>query len=327
MTVAEVLPLFAEHLQSVRENPNGSDHANVRALLECDQNALVSTVFQPNGSPFVDRQVITDMWEDRANVTPDSDGSAVLRLIDGLDCGGLRIASKVGNDWVTDQTLKQAVLLSFRLRDNEIIDGNGYETMLEQCFYDKVALKFAGWTAADFKKAGIRVVPGAVARRGSYIGKNLVLMANSFVNIGANIGDGTMIDTGARAGSCAQIGKNVHLGAGSGIGGVLEPLQANPTIVEDDVFIGAMCEVAEGVIIRQGSVLAMGCFITKSTPIVNRSTGEVTNGEIPPYSVVIPGSMPMDSKMPGLQKACVLIVKTVDAQTRSKTGVNDLLRD
>ncbi|MDN3646336.1 2,3,4,5-tetrahydropyridine-2,6-dicarboxylate N-succinyltransferase [Pontixanthobacter aestiaquae] len=266
-------------------------------------------------------------WEDRANVTPDSsevrtDVDAALAM---LDSGKGRVAEPDGNGgWTVNQWLKKAVLLSFRLNDNVVMDGGSAGAPA----YDKVPSKFAGWDDARFRDAGFRVVPGAIARRGSHIGKNVVLMP-SFVNIGAYVDDGTMIDTWASVGSCAQVGKNCHISAGTGIGGVLEPMQANPTIIGDNCFIGARSEIVEGVIVGEGCVVAMGVFITQSTKIVNRETGEIITGHIPPYSVVVPGALPgkpLPDGTPGPSLACAVIVKTVDAQTRSKTGINDLLR-
>lgn len=267
-------------------------------------------------------------WEDRANVTPDS--SEVRANVDAalalLDSGEGRVAEPDGNGgWQVNQWLKKAVLLSFRLNDNVVIDGGSAGTPA----FDKVPSKFAGWDDARFREAGFRVVPGAIARQGSHIGKNVVLMP-SFVNIGAFVDDGTMIDTWASVGSCAQVGKNCHISAGTGIGGVLEPMQANPTIIGDNCFIGARSEVVEGVIVGEGCVLAMGVFITQSTKIVNRATGKIITGHIPPYSVVVPGALPgkpLPDGTPGPSLACAVIVKTVDAQTRSKTGINELLRD
>ena len=266
-------------------------------------------------------------WEDRANVTPQSSDirehvNAALAL---LDSGEGRVAEPDGKGgWTVNQWLKKAVLLSFRLNDNVVMDGGSAGSPA----FDKVPSKFAGWDEARFKDAGFRVVPGAVARQGAYIGRNVVLMP-SFVNIGAYVGEGTMVDTWASIGSCAQIGANCHISAGTGIGGVLEPMQANPTIIGDNCFIGARSEIVEGVIVGEGCVVAMGVFITQSTKIVNRETGEIITGHIPPYSVVVPGALPgkpLPDGSPGPSLACAVIVKTVDAQTRSKTGINELLR-
>lgn len=268
--------------------------------------------------------LINAAWDDRASLSPDTTGEtreAIEAAIMALDSGEMRVASKEGNgDWVVHQWLKKAVLLGFRIHPNAVMTGGPQDGH----FYDKVPSKFEGWTEADFQKAAFRVVPPATVRRGSYIAPNAVLMP-SYVNIGANVGEGTMVDTWATVGSCAQIGKDVHLSGGVGIGGVLEPLQANPTIIEDNCFIGARSEVVEGVIVREGAVLAMGVFISQSTKILNRATGEISYGEVPAYSVVVPGTLP--SKDGSHSLACAVIVKTVDAKTRSKTGVNELLRD
>ncbi len=266
-------------------------------------------------------------WEDRANVTPQSSGirEHVNTALALLDSGEGRVAEPDGKGgWIVNQWLKKAVLLSFRLNDNVVMDGGSAGSPA----FDKVPSKFAGWDEARFKDAGFRVVPGAVARQGAYIGRNVVLMP-SFVNIGAYVGEGTMVDTWASIGSCAQIGANCHISAGTGIGGVLEPMQANPTIIGDNCFIGARSEIVEGVIVGEGCVVAMGVFITQSTKIVNRETGEIITGHIPPYSVVVPGALPgkpLPDGSPGPSLACAVIVKTVDAQTRSKTGINELLR-
>ena len=268
--------------------------------------------------------LINAAWEDRASLSPQTTGEtreAIEAAIMALDSGELRVASKSDNgDWVVHQWLKKAVLLGFRIHPNQMMTGGPQDGN----FFDKVPSKFEGWTEADFQKAAFRVVPPAAVRRGSYIAPNAVLMP-SYVNIGANVGEGTMVDTWATVGSCAQIGKEVHLSGGVGIGGVLEPLQANPTIIEDNCFIGARSEVVEGVIVREGAVLAMGVFISQSTKIYNRATGDISYGEVPAYSVVVPGTLP--SKDGSHSLACAVIVKTVDAKTRSKTGVNELLRD
>ena len=268
-------------------------------------------------------QAIEAAWGDRASVTPDSRDvrDAVERALAMLDSGEARVAQPDGNGgWQVNQWLKKAVLLSFRLNDNRVMEGGsaGHPA------FDKVPSKFAGWDDARFREAGFRVVPGAVAREGAYIAPGCVLMP-SFVNIGAYVGKGTMVDTFASIGSCAQIGENCHISAGAGIGGVLEPMQANPTIIGDNCFIGARSEIVEGVIVGEGSVVAMGVFITQSTKIVERASGKVTRGEIPPFSVVVPGTLPDPNGGPSL--ACAVIVKTVDAQTREKTGINELLRD
>jgi 2,3,4,5-tetrahydropyridine-2,6-dicarboxylate N-succinyltransferase len=265
---------------------------------------------------------INAAWEARDTLSPNSKGEAVDAIgatLEALDKGTLRVAEKRGNDWQVNQWAKKAVLLSFRLNDMAEISGsNGGSS-----WWDKVPSKWQGWTAAGWRTAGFRAVPGSIVRRSAFIGKNVVLMP-SFVNVGAYVDEGSMVDGWATVGSCAQIGKNVHLSGGVGIGGVLEPMQAGPTIIEDNCFIGARSEVVEGCIIREGSVLGMGVFIGKSTKIVDRETGEVMYGEVPPYSVVVAGSMPSKG---GINLYCAVIVKKVDAQTRSKTGINELLRD
>jgi 2,3,4,5-tetrahydropyridine-2-carboxylate N-succinyltransferase len=267
-------------------------------------------------------------WEDRANITPGSlDVAAVVDEVLGmLDSGAVRVAEPDGNGgWQVNQWLKKAVLLSFRLNDNAVVDGGAASAPA----YDKVPLKFATWGEDEFRAGGFRVVPGAVVRRGAHISKGAVLMP-SFVNIGAYVGENTMIDTWATVGSCAQIGANVHISGGAGIGGVLEPLQAEPVIIGDGAFIGARAEVAEGVRVGEGAVLSMGVYLGASTKIVDRATGEVHMGAVPPYAVVVPGSMPgkpLPDGTPGPSLYCAVIVKTVDAQTRSKTGINELLRD
>ncbi|NRA28886.1 MAG: 2,3,4,5-tetrahydropyridine-2,6-dicarboxylate N-succinyltransferase [Parvularculaceae bacterium] len=264
------------------------------------------------------RSLIDDAF-DNGGDTPEI-REAVAHALAGLDAGTHRVASKEDDgQWLVHQWLKKAVLLSFRFTPNAIIEGGpGNAT-----WFDKVPSKFQGWTEADFAEAGFRAVPPATVRRGAFVGKGAVLMP-SYVNIGAYVGEGTMIDTWASVGSCAQVGANCHISAGTGIGGVLEPLQAEPTIIEDNCFIGARSEVVEGVIVGEGSVIAMGVFITQSTKIVHRESGEVTYGRVPPYSVVVPGSLPDPKGGPSL--ACAVIVKTVDAKTRAKTGINDILR-
>jgi len=267
-------------------------------------------------------------FDARDTVTPASaDVRAIVdQALELLDSGAARVAEPDGQGgWKVNQWLKKAVLLSFRLADNDVMDLGSAGAPA----FDKVPLKFSGWDAARFRAAGIRVVPGAVVRRSAFIAKNVVLMP-SFVNLGAHVGEGTMVDTWATVGSCAQIGKNVHLSGGVGIGGVLEPLQANPVVIEDNCFIGARAEVAEGVIVGEGSVLSMGVYLGASTKIVDRATGEVHVGRVPPYSVVVPGNVPgkpLPDGTPGPSLYCAVIVKTVDAQTRSKTGINELLRD
>jgi len=271
---------------------------------------------------------ISAAWENRAAVTPASREvrEPVEAALELLDTGRARVAEPDGQGgWKINQWLKQAVLLSFRLNDNAVIDGGAAGAPA----YDKVPSKFAGWGENRFRDAGFRVVPGAVARRGSYIAKGVVLMP-SFVNIGAYVDEGTMVDTWATVGSCAQIGKNVHISGGAGIGGVLEPLQAGPVIIGDGAFIGARAEVAEGVRVGEGAVLSMGVYLGASTKIVDRATGEVHRGEVPPFAVVVPGALPgkpLPDGSPGPSLYCAVIVKTVDAQTRSKTGINELLRD
>jgi 2,3,4,5-tetrahydropyridine-2-carboxylate N-succinyltransferase len=269
-------------------------------------------------------RVIDAAWEARDTLSTDIKGEvrdAVEAAISLLDSGEARVATKEADgSWTVHQWLKKAVLLSFRLNANGVISG----TPGGGNWWDKVPSKFEGWGAKEFREAGFRAVPPSAVRRGAFIAKNAVLMP-SYVNIGANVGEGTMIDTWASVGSCAQVGKNCHISAGTGIGGVLEPLQANPTIIEDNCFIGARSEVVEGVIVGEGSVLAMGVFITQSTKIVNRQTGEIIYGKVPPFSVIVPGTLPDPKGGPSL--ACAVIVKTVDAKTREKTAVNELLRD
>jgi 2,3,4,5-tetrahydropyridine-2-carboxylate N-succinyltransferase len=267
--------------------------------------------------------ILDTAWEDRANISMTSASQevrdAVEHVLSQLDSGALRVATREAvGQWTVHQWIKKAVLLSFRLKDNELMKSG------DLGFYDKVPTKFAGLDADAMKATGIRVVPPAVARRGSYLGKGVILMP-SFVNIGAYVDEGTMVDTWAAVGSCAQIGKNVHLSGGVGIGGVLEPMQANPTIIEDNCFIGARSEVVEGVIVEENSVLSMGVYIGQSTPIYNRATDTVSYGRVPSGSVVISGTLPKDGGKYNLYAA--IIVKTVDAQTRAKTSLNDLLRD
>ncbi|WP_027285094.1 2,3,4,5-tetrahydropyridine-2,6-dicarboxylate N-succinyltransferase [Rubritepida flocculans] len=268
---------------------------------------------------------IEALWARRDSLSPATKGAdreAIEAALDLLDRGAARVAEPTPQGWVVNQWLKQAVLLSFRLEDSAPMATAAGA-------YDKVPLKWAGWDAARFKAAGFRAVPGAIARRSAYIAPNVVLMP-SFVNLGAYVGEGTMVDTWATVGSCAQIGRNVHLSGGVGIGGVLEPLQANPVIIEDDCFIGARSEVVEGVIVEKGSVLSMGVFLSATTKIVDRATGEVFMGRVPAYSVVVPGSLPgkpLPDGSPGPSLYCAVIVKRVDAQTRAKTAINELLRD
>ncbi len=277
--------------------------------------------------------LIEHAFEDRGRINPQTTGDvrdAVERALDLLDSGKARVAEKIPgatgpNSWKVNQWLKKAVLVSFRLNDNRIFDGGPDGAT----WWDKVPSKFAGWGENRFREAGFRAVPGCVVRRSAYVARDVVLMP-SFVNLGAYVDSKTMVDTWVTVGSCAQIGRNVHLSGGVGIGGVLEPLQANPTIIEDDCFIGARSEVVEGVIVGEGSVLSMGVFISASTKIVDRATGKIHIGYVPPYSVVVSGSLPgkkMPDGSPGPSLYCAVIVKTVDAQTRAKTGINDLLRD
>ncbi len=271
-------------------------------------------------------KIINDAWEKKDQINKNSDKSiidAINQIIDNLDQGKVRVAEKIKGQWQTHQYVKKAVMLSFRIHEMEVLSGP-YSS-----WYDKAHLikgKTANYKKNDFEKAGFRMVPNSPVRKGSFIGKNVVLMP-CFVNIGAYIDEGTMMDTFSRAGSCAQIGKSCHISAGSGIGGVLEPAQALPTIIEDNVFLGAMSEIVEGVIVGEGSVLSMNLMIGQSTKIVNRKTGEITYGKIPPYSVVVPGSLP-DKKNPSAPSLnCAVIIKQVDEKTRSKTSINDLLRD
>lgn len=274
------------------------------------------------------RSAIEQAWDQRE--TLDAATKASIRgevdwTIAALDSGDLRVAEKRSGEWVVNQWVKKAVVLSFAINDMGLVEGGpGGAT-----WWDKVPSKFAGWTDREFLGAGFRAVPGSIVQRGAFVGRGAVLMP-SFVNIGAHVGAGTMVDTWASVGSCAQVGENCHLSGGVGLGGVLEPLQANPTIIENNCFIGARSEVVEGVIVGEGSVLSMGVFITASTKIVDRATGEIMRGHIPPYSVVVPGTLPgdpMPNGSPGPSLSCAVIVKRVDEQTRSKTSVNELLRD
>ena len=264
------------------------------------------------------QNIIEKAWDSLANLEVTAElKDAVAQTLNQLDQGLIRVAQKVDGAWQVNTWIKKAVLLSFRLNGN--VPQQGYPAP----FFDKVPLKASGWTAEQFANAGFRSVPGSIVRRGAFIAKNVVLMP-SFVNIGAYVDEGTMVDTWATIGSCAQIGKNCHISGGTGIGGVLEPVQANPVIIEDNCFIGARSEVAEGVIVEEGAVISMGVFIGASTKIVDRQTGAVYYGRVPAYSVVVPGSMPSSG---GVNLDCAVIVKTVDAKTRSKTGINELLRD
>ncbi|HET6972362.1 MAG TPA: 2,3,4,5-tetrahydropyridine-2,6-dicarboxylate N-succinyltransferase [Phenylobacterium sp.] len=271
------------------------------------------------------KSVIEAAWEAREGITTATTGQvrdAVHETLERLDAGTVRVAQREADGtWTTNQWAKQAILLYFRLNPNFLTEADAPGP-----YWDKIPLKFTGWDAARFEAAGFRAVPGCVVRKGAFIGRNVV-MTPSFVNIGAYVDEGTMVDTWATVGSCAQIGKNVHISGGAGIGGVLEPLQANPTIVEDNCFIGARAEVAEGVIVREGSVLSMGTFITATTPIIDRRTGETFTGEVPPYSVVVSGNRPNphDPALPSTY--CAVIMKRVDERTRAKTSINELLRD
>jgi 2,3,4,5-tetrahydropyridine-2,6-dicarboxylate N-succinyltransferase len=277
--------------------------------------------------------LIEQAWENRSAINPQTTGDlrdAVEKALDALDGGKARVAEKIfgatgPNSWKVNQWLKKAVLLSFRLNDNQIIVGGPGEAR----WWDKVPSKFAGWGENRFREAGFRAVPGAIVRRSAFIARDVVLMP-SFVNVGAYVDSKTMVDTWVTVGSCAQIGASVHLSGGVGIGGVLEPLQANPTIIEDDCFIGARSEIVEGVIVGQGSVISMGVFIGASTKVVDRATGKVHVGYVPPYSVVVSGSLPgkpLPDGSPGPSLYCAVVVKTVDAQTRAKTAINELLRE
>jgi len=271
-------------------------------------------------------KIINDAWENKGQINQNSDKSiidSINKIIEDLDQGKARVAEKIDGKWITHQHIKKAIMLSFKIHGMETLSGP-YSS-----WHDKAHLlkgKTSGWTTEDFKKAGFRMVPNSPVRKGSYVAKNVVLMP-CFVNTGAYIGSGTMMDTFSRAGSCCQIGKNCHISAGSGVGGVLEPAQALPTIIEDNVFLGAMSEVVEGVIVGEGSVLSMGLYIGQSTKIVNRKTGEIIHGKIPPYSVIVPGSLP-DKKNPSAPSLnCAVIIKQVNEATRAKTAINELLRD
>ncbi|MAJ22268.1 MAG: 2,3,4,5-tetrahydropyridine-2,6-dicarboxylate N-succinyltransferase [Candidatus Pelagibacter sp. TMED64] len=268
-------------------------------------------------------KIINTAWENREKINSGSDQSilgAIKDTIELVDKGKIRVAEKNGNDWVVHQWIKKAILLSFKTNEMQALAGP-YAT-----WWDKVKGKTAGWGPKEHKEAGFRMVPNGVVRHGSFVAKNVVLMP-SFVNVGAYVDEGSMIDTWASVGSCAQIGKNCHISGGAGIGGVLEPMQANPTIIEDNCFIGARSEVVEGVIVGEGSVLSMGVFIGQSTKIIDRKTGKIIFGKIPPYSVVVPGSTPGKNNVDGLSLYCAVIIKQVDEKTRSKTSINDLLRD
>ena len=273
-------------------------------------------------------RIVNDSWDNRDSITAQTMGmtrEAVIAALTLLDTGKARVAEKIGSEWHVHQWLKKAVLLSFRLNDMTAIAGGPGNAS----WWDKVPSKFEGWGDNQFRDAGFRAVPNCIVRRSAFIAKGVVLMP-SFVNLGAYVDEGTMIDTWATVGSCAQIGKNCHISGGTGIGGVLEPLQANPVIIEDNCFIGARSEVAEGVIVREGSVLSMGVFLGASTKIVDRHTGQIYQGEVPAYSVVVPGALPAPASPEGHTRpslSCAVIIKQVDAQTRSKTSINELLRD
>ena len=277
--------------------------------------------------------IIDAAWEKRTEINPGTKGQvldAVQAALDGLDRGELRVAEKQGGQWQTNQWLKKAVLLSFRLVDSELIPGGGnYPRLGQSAWYDKVPSKFAGWDAEKFRAAGFRAVPDCVVRRSAYVAPGVVLMP-SFVNVGAYVDSGTMVDTWVTIGSCAQIGKNCHISGGVGIGGVLEPIQAGPVVIEDNCFIGARSEVVEGVVVGEGSVISMGVFIGASTKIIDRATGDVHYGKVPPYSVVVSGALPgkpLPNGEPGPSLYCAVIVKRVDEKTRAKTSINELLRD
>ena len=271
-------------------------------------------------------KIINQAWEKKDQINKSSDKSivdSINKIIEDLDQGNIRVAEKINGEWITHQHIKKAIMLSFRVHGMEALKGP-YSSWFDKS--NLVRGKTAGWGNDEFLKAGFRMVPNSPVRKGSFVGKNVVLMP-CFVNIGAYIDEGTMMDTFSRAGSCCQIGKNCHISAGSGVGGVLEPAQAQPTIIEDNVFLGAMSEVVEGVIVGEGSVLSMNMMIGQSTKIVNRKTGEITYGKIPPYSVVVPGSLP-DKKNPSAPSLnCAVIIKQVDEKTRSKTSINELLRE
>lgn len=271
-------------------------------------------------------KIINDAWNKKEQVNQNSDEkliNTINQIIEDLDKGKVRVAEKINGEWITHQHVKKAIMLSFRIHEMEHLKGP-YSSWFDKS--NLVRGKTAGWGKDEFLKAGFRMVPNSPVRKGSFVGKNVVLMP-CFVNIGAYIDEGTMMDTYSRAGSCSQIGKNCHISAGSGVGGVLEPAQALPTIIEDHVFLGAMSEVVEGVIVGEGSVLSMGMYIGQSTKIVNRKTGEIAYGKIPPYSVVVPGSLP-DKKNPNAPSLnCAVIIKQVDEKTRSKTSINNLLRE
>ncbi|MDB9926110.1 2,3,4,5-tetrahydropyridine-2,6-dicarboxylate N-succinyltransferase [Hyphomicrobiales bacterium] len=270
-------------------------------------------------------ELIENAFENIENINSSSPSDIIKAIdstIEDIDTGNLRVAEKINNNWVINQWVKKAILLYFRINDMKLISGSSGDSH----WWDKIDSKFLGWDEEKFVKSGFRAVPGSIVRKGSFVAKGSVLMP-SFINIGAYVGSGTMVDTWATIGSCAQIGSNCHISGGAGIGGVLEPLQANPVIIEDNCFIGARAEVAEGVIVKEGSVLSMGVFLSASTPIVDRETGKIIRGEVPPYSVIIPGTFSPNSDNSKPSLYCAVIVKTVDEKTRSKTSINELLRD
>ena len=270
-------------------------------------------------------ELIENAFESIENINSSSPSDIIKAIdltIEDIDTGNLRVAEKINNNWVINQWVKKAILLYFRINDMKLISGSSGDSH----WWDKIDSKFQGWDEEKFVKSGFRAVPGSIVRKGSFVAKGSVLMP-SFINIGAYVGSGTMVDTWATIGSCAQIGSNCHISGGAGIGGVLEPLQANPVIIEDNCFIGARAEVAEGVIVKEGSVLSMGVFLSASTPIVDRETGKIIRGEVPPYSVIIPGTFSPNSDNSKPSLYCAVIVKTVDEKTRSKTSINELLRD
>ena len=270
-------------------------------------------------------ELIENAFENIENINSSSPSDIIKAIdstIEDIDTGNLRVAEKINNNWVINQWIKKAILLYFRINDMKLISGSSGDSH----WWDKIDSKFQGWDEEKFVKSGFRAVPGSIVRKGSFVAKGSVLMP-SFINIGAYVGSGTMVDTWATIGSCAQIGSNCHISGGAGIGGVLEPLQANPVIIEDNCFIGARAEVAEGVIVKEGSVLSMGVFLSASTPIVDRETGKIIRGEVPPYSVIIPGTFSPNSDNSKPSLYCAVIVKTVDEKTRSKTSINELLRD
>jgi 2,3,4,5-tetrahydropyridine-2-carboxylate N-succinyltransferase len=289
---------------------------------------MKSTIFPLSFIPFESdamtlAQTIDEAWDARETLGVSTKGAvrdAVEQALEDLDSGRARVAEKHGGEWHVHEWLKKAVLLSFRLNDMKLIEGAPGDAN----WWDKVDSKFAGWDESRFRAAGFRAVPGAIVRRSAFIAKGVVLMP-SFVNVGAHVGDNTMIDTWATVGSCAQVGSHCHISGGAGLGGVLEPLQSAPTIIEDNCFIGARAEVAEGVIVGEGSVLSMGVYLSGSTKIVDRATGEIFRGKVPPYSVVVPGALPQGGDRPSLY--CAVIVKRVDERTRAKTSINELLRD